>query len=184
MCTPCWSIFVYTCTFDCPSPCLLIVVFVSLQQNRLVPGLTLDCVVEFYPDEFRYYYDCIRIHTVVRFVNCFNTSLCYLHLYWWIYHAHLMVVNSFQGNENLIIPIHAFPVMNTSDFPSQMDFGMVPLGQSWVIPSPFSFPGDGQSTEWSMFSISTEKWRDSHYGVKHLWTLSSSWCTPNLILHL
>ncbi|XP_023930131.1 cilia- and flagella-associated protein 221-like [Lingula anatina] len=69
------------------------------KQERLVPGMTLDCVVEFIPDEWRYYYDCIRI-------NCKN-------------------------EENLVIPIHAYPVMNTASFPTHVDFPSVPIGQQF-----------------------------------------------------
>ncbi|XP_064648100.1 cilia- and flagella-associated protein 221-like [Lineus longissimus] len=67
------------------------------KNDRLVPGLTLDCVIEFTPDEWRYYYDCLRIHC--------------------------------KGEDNLIIPIHAYPVMNTADFPDHVDFPPVPVGQ-------------------------------------------------------
>jgi hypothetical protein len=38
----------------------------------------------------------------------------------------------FQGEGNLIVPIHAFPVMNTADIPTHIDFDMVPIGQSCV----------------------------------------------------
>ena len=35
----------------------------------------------------------------------------------------------YQGEENLIIPIHAYPVMDTSDFPEKISFPPVPVGQ-------------------------------------------------------
>lgn len=66
------------------------------KTERLVPGLTIDCTIEFSPDEWRYYYDSIRI-------NC-------------------------PGEENLVIPIHAYPVMSTKDFPTQFSFPPVPVG--------------------------------------------------------
>ncbi|XP_041366512.1 cilia- and flagella-associated protein 221-like [Gigantopelta aegis] len=66
------------------------------KSKRMVPGLTLDCQIEFTPDEWRYYYDCIRI-------NC-------------------------PGEENLVIPIHAYPVMDTGGFPVNFSFSAVPVG--------------------------------------------------------
>ncbi|XP_021377773.1 cilia- and flagella-associated protein 221-like isoform X2 [Mizuhopecten yessoensis] len=66
------------------------------KTERLVPGLTIECTIEFTADEWRYYYDCIRI-------NC-------------------------PGEENLVIPIHGYPVMSTDDFPQQFSFPPVPVG--------------------------------------------------------
>ena len=33
-----------------------------------------------------------------------------------------------QGEENLVIPIHAYPIMSTKDFPTQYNFPPVPVG--------------------------------------------------------
>jgi len=37
-----------------------------------------------------------------------------------------------QGEDNLMVPIHAFPVLNTSEFPKFIDFSLVPIGETYV----------------------------------------------------
>ncbi|CAG5131681.1 unnamed protein product [Candidula unifasciata] len=65
---------------------------------RMIPGMAVECQVEFTPDEWRYYYDCIRIHC--------------------------------PGEDNLIVPIHGYPVMSTKDFPKNYTFQPVAVGYS------------------------------------------------------
>ncbi|TKS66232.1 Cilia- and flagella-associated protein 221 [Collichthys lucidus] len=82
------------------------------KKYRLIPGLAYTLKVKFCPDEWRYFYDCIRVHC--------------------------------QGEENLLIPVHAYPVTDDLHIPPRIDLSAVPLGQSvcHAIPLRCSCPID------------------------------------------
>ncbi|XP_041822424.1 cilia- and flagella-associated protein 221 [Chelmon rostratus] len=82
------------------------------KKYRLIPGLAYTLKVRFCPDEWRYFYDCIRVHC--------------------------------KGEENLLIPVHAYPVIDDLRIPPHIDLSAVPLGQSVrrAIPLSCSCPID------------------------------------------
>ncbi|XP_023251162.1 cilia- and flagella-associated protein 221 [Seriola lalandi dorsalis] len=82
------------------------------KKYRLIPGLAYTLKVRFCPDEWRYFYDCIRVHC--------------------------------KGEENLLIPVHAYPVIDDLRIPPRIDLSAVPLGQSvtHAIPLRCSCPID------------------------------------------
>ncbi|XP_070711423.1 cilia- and flagella-associated protein 221 [Pempheris klunzingeri] len=83
-----------------------------IKKYRLIPGLAYTLKVRFCPDEWRYFYDCVRVHC--------------------------------KGEENLLIPVHAYPVIDDLHIPPRIDLSAVPLGQSvcHVIPLRCSCPID------------------------------------------
>ncbi|KAM9328437.1 LOW QUALITY PROTEIN: uncharacterized protein cfap221 [Pholidichthys leucotaenia] len=82
------------------------------KKYRLIPGLDYTLKVKFCPDEWRYYYDCVRVHC--------------------------------KGEDNLLIPVHGYPVIDDLHFPPRIDLPAVPLGQSicHTIPLRCSCPAD------------------------------------------
>ncbi|XP_070787047.1 cilia- and flagella-associated protein 221 [Enoplosus armatus] len=82
------------------------------KKYRLIPGLAYTLRVRFFPDEWRYFYDCVRVHC--------------------------------KGEENLLIPVHAYPVIDDLRIPPHIDLSSVPLGQSvcHAIPLRCSCPID------------------------------------------
>ena len=116
-----------------------------LQRSRLVPGLSLDITVQFRPTEWKYYYDCIRIHCKVHvhvlylYKTCGVTALCLIHYECAVLKA--VMVECFskpcndallftQDEQNLLVPIHAYPVMSTAKFPSHVRFPATPVGRT------------------------------------------------------
>ena len=45
-------------------------------------------------------------------------------------HSHTHTHTHTQGDHNLLIPIHAYPVMNTAKFPQSVTFPPTPIGQT------------------------------------------------------
>ncbi|KAF3857142.1 hypothetical protein F7725_009001 [Dissostichus mawsoni] len=70
------------------------------KKYRLIPGLAYTLKVRLCPDEWRYFYDCIRVHC--------------------------------KGEENLLIPVHAYPVIDDLRIPPHIDLSAVPLGNRCV----------------------------------------------------
>uniref|UniRef100_UPI003AAC5FD2 cilia- and flagella-associated protein 221 n=1 Tax=Centroberyx gerrardi TaxID=166262 RepID=UPI003AAC5FD2 len=82
------------------------------KKCRLIPGLAYTVKVQFCPDEWRYFYDCIRVHC--------------------------------KGEENLLVPVHAYPIIDDLHIPPRIDLPAIPLGQSVsrAIPLSCSCPID------------------------------------------
>lgn len=69
------------------------------KKGLIACGVSEDITIKFIPTTWKYYYDCIRIHSPV---------------------------------ENLLIPIHAYPVVNDIIFPKLIEFGECKIGKTYT----------------------------------------------------
>ncbi|XP_067117055.1 cilia- and flagella-associated protein 221 [Osmerus mordax] len=94
------------------------------KKYRLVPGLSYTLKVQFCPDEWRYFYDCIQVHC--------------------------------KEEDNLVIPVHAYPVIDDLHIPPHISLPAVPLGERicHVIPLSCSCPVD---FEFQVFVLQSHK---------------------------
>ena len=65
------------------------------KKGRVAPGMAETLLIDFVPDEWRYYYDAVRLFS--------------------------------ESGETLMVPIHAYPVMNRVELPKSIDFGACAL---------------------------------------------------------
>ena len=66
----------------------------------VAPGMAQKICIDFFPDECRYFYDCIRIRAEGD-----------------------SAIDEGDSANNLLIPIHGYPVVNSVIFPTRIDFG-------------------------------------------------------------
>ena len=84
------------------------------KRGTIAPGMSEEIVIEFCPDEYRYFYDCVRVHS---------------------------------EEVNLLVPLHGYPTVNKSKFPSEINFGACEVGRMHErrftlecnVPIPFEF---------------------------------------------
>ena len=84
------------------------------KKGAIAPGMSEDVTIQFRPTEWRYYYDCLRLHS---------------------------------ERDNILVPIHAYPVVNEVEFPRRIDLGQCLLSRatsrtatlSCKVPIPFDF---------------------------------------------
>uniref|UniRef100_A0A3B4B5X4 Cep192-like domain-containing protein n=1 Tax=Periophthalmus magnuspinnatus TaxID=409849 RepID=A0A3B4B5X4_9GOBI len=93
-----------------------------IKKYRLVPGLAYTVKIHFCPDEWRYFYDSVRVHC--------------------------------KNEENLLIPVHAYPVINDLHIPPRIDLPATALHVSHTIPLRCSCPID---FEFQIFVIETSQ---------------------------
>lgn len=93
--------------YTMPSKGVVRAAFARERTSFVSPGLSEELVVTFKASAFQYHYDCIQVRCEeVAYASNTDTVLL----------------------GNVLIPIHAYPVLNQVQFPSRMDFGAVPLG--------------------------------------------------------
>ena len=87
-------------------------------RGLLAPGMSDTVTVSFTPNELRYYYDCVRVKAEGGAGSSKGGS------------NEGAGSNTSGTSNNLLLPIHAYPVMNEVAFPSVVDFGPRAAGET------------------------------------------------------
>ena len=89
-------------------------------RGLLAPGMSDTVTVSFTPNELRYYYDCVRVKAEGDRKGSSKGGS----------NDEGAGSNTSGTSNNLLLPIHAYPVMNEVAFPSVVDFGLRAAGET------------------------------------------------------
>jgi hypothetical protein len=99
----------------------------TTRHGSIPPGIAEEIEVQFCAQEWRYYYDCIRIHSEVSCST--GLQVCgFSAAAGGARHSRSPCEHHLLQEENLVVPLHAYPVTNQAKLPRDVDFGKCAVG--------------------------------------------------------
>ncbi|RTG90190.1 uncharacterized protein DC041_0010608 [Schistosoma bovis] len=109
-----------------------IIIFRSKVEKCLVPGYSITCRLIFFPDKPSYYEDCIRVHTEKCLVPGYSIT-CRLIFFpdKPSYYEDCIRVHTEDHENQLVVPIYAYPVIGDFEFPEFIEFPPTNIGKNY-----------------------------------------------------